>query len=174
MREPRSVMVMMERPGSEVLERTTHLSLSDVFAELGSGPEGLSSGEAEVRLRRIGPNAIPGSRGPSRARQLLEQMIHLFALMLWVAAILACVGGMPQLGWAIIAVVIINGVFSFVAAVGVEAVILLCFVHITPVARLLGMHALTPSRWIPVLVAPFVLLVAEESRQAIIRRRARA
>ncbi|MGZ5295308.1 MAG: cation-translocating P-type ATPase [Actinomycetota bacterium] len=103
----------MERPGSEVLERTTRLPLSDVFAELGSSPEGLSSGEAEVRLRRIGPNAIPGSRGPSPARQLLEQMIHLFALMLWAAAILAFVGGMPQLGWAIIAVVVINGVFSF-------------------------------------------------------------
>ena len=103
----------MERPGREALERLTRLPLSEVFAALGSGPEGLSSGEAEVRLRRIGPNAIPGSRGPSPARQLLEQMIHLFALMLWVAAILAFVGGMPQLGWAIIAVVIINGVFSF-------------------------------------------------------------
>ncbi len=33
--------------------------------------------------------------------------------MLWVAAVLAFVGGMPQLGWAIIAVVVINGVFSF-------------------------------------------------------------
>ena len=103
----------MDRPGGEVLERISRIPIEDVFAELGSGAEGLSSGEAGVRLGRIGPNEIAGSRGPSPARQLLEQMIHFFALMLWIAAILAFVGGMPQLGWAIIAVVIINGVFSF-------------------------------------------------------------
>jgi len=103
----------MERPGREALERATRLPVGEVLADLGSGPDGLSSGEAQVRLRRIGPNAIPGSRGPGPARQLLGQMTHLFALMLWVAALLAFVGGMPQLGWAIIAVVIINGVFSF-------------------------------------------------------------
>ena len=44
----------------------------------------------------------------------LDQLVHFFALMLWAAAVLAFVGGMPQLGWAIIAVVIVvNGVFSF-------------------------------------------------------------
>jgi Ca2+-transporting ATPase len=31
-----------------------------------------------------------------------------------VAAVLAFVGQMPQLGWAIIAVVVVNGAFSFV------------------------------------------------------------
>jgi hypothetical protein len=57
--------------------------------------------------------------------------------------------------------------------VAVEAVILLCFVHIAPVARLLGMQALTPAQWIPVLIAPCVLLAAEEGRKAIVRRRSR-
>ena len=32
------------------------------------------------------------------------------------------------------------------------------------------MHALTPSQWLPVLLAPVVLLTAEESRKAIVRR----
>ena len=36
-----------------------------------------------------------------------------------------------------------------VGAVAVEAAILLCFIHIPPVARLLGMRALTPQQWIP-------------------------
>lgn len=40
--------------------------------------------------------------------------MHFFALLLWVAAVLAFVGRMPQLGWAIIAVVVVNGAFSFV------------------------------------------------------------
>ena len=60
-----------------------------------------------------------------------------------------------------------------VGAVAVEAMILLCFIHIPPVARLLGMRALTPQQWIPVLIAPFVLLAAEESRKAVVRWRSK-
>ena len=40
-------------------------------------------------------------------------MIHFFALMLWVAALLAFVADLPELGIAIILVIILNGVFSF-------------------------------------------------------------
>nr|WP_322633457.1 cation-transporting P-type ATPase [Glycomyces albidus] len=41
-------------------------------------------------------------------------MFHFFALVLWVAAGLAFVAGMPQLGTAIAAVIILNGTFAFV------------------------------------------------------------
>ena len=34
-------------------------------------------------------------------------------LMLWVGALLAWLAGMPQLGWAIVIVILINGVFSY-------------------------------------------------------------
>ena len=44
---------------------------------------------------------------------MLDQVIHFFALMLWVAACLAFVAGMPELGVAIIVVVLVNGAFSF-------------------------------------------------------------
>ena len=103
----------MERSGRDTLTRSTLLSVDEVLAEFGSGPGGLTTDEALVRLHRVGPNALPGERGPGSARQLLAQMVHRFALMLWIAAILAFIGGMPQLGWAIVAVVLINGVFSF-------------------------------------------------------------
>ena len=104
----------MDRPGREVLERIARCPVDEVFVGARHRARRTDRrARPQVRLARIGPNAIPGSRGPGPARQLLAQMIHLFALMLWVAAILAFVGGMPQLGWAIIAVVIINGVFSF-------------------------------------------------------------
>ncbi len=103
----------MERPGREALARTSLLPVDEALAELGSGSDGLTAEEAQVRLHGVGPNAIPGARGPGPVRQLMAQMVHLFALMLWVAAVLAFVGGMPQLGWAIMAVVVINGVFSF-------------------------------------------------------------
>ncbi len=69
----------MERPGREALARTTLLPVDEVLAELGTGQDGLTNDEAQVRLHRVGPNAIPGARGPGLARQLLAQMVHLFA-----------------------------------------------------------------------------------------------
>ena len=40
-------------------------------------------------------------------------MAHFFALMLWVAGGLAIVAGMPQLGFAIFVVIVMNGIFAF-------------------------------------------------------------
>ena len=64
-------------------------------------------------MAREGANLLPRPTGPSLARQLLDQMFHFFAVMLWVAAVLAYVGGMPQLAVAIVAVIVVNGLFSF-------------------------------------------------------------
>ncbi|MFQ1002425.1 cation-translocating P-type ATPase [Modestobacter sp. SSW1-42] len=70
---------------------------------------------AEVSARRVpGGNRLPVQRPPSPVRLLVAQMVHFFALLLWAAAALAVVGGMPQLGVAIAVVVVLNGVFSFV------------------------------------------------------------
>lgn len=41
-------------------------------------------------------------------------MVHFFALMLWVAGGRAILAGMPQLGFAIFVVIVLNGVFAFV------------------------------------------------------------
>jgi magnesium-transporting ATPase (P-type) len=84
-----------------------------VLAMLGSTRAGLGSADAAARLSRTGPNALPAEHGPSPLRQLLAQMISFFALMLWVAAALALVGGLPQLAVAIAVVVVVNGAFSF-------------------------------------------------------------
>jgi len=45
---------------------------------------------------------------------LAAQMFHFFALMLWAAAGLAVLAGMPQLTIAIVIIVILNGLFAFV------------------------------------------------------------
>ncbi|MCZ7528700.1 MAG: cation-transporting P-type ATPase [Acidimicrobiia bacterium] len=74
---------------------------------------GLTSEEAATRLRRDGPNVLPAPRGPAPWRRLARQMVHFFALMLWVASGLAFVADLPQLGVAIVAVILVNGVFSF-------------------------------------------------------------
>jgi calcium-translocating P-type ATPase len=44
---------------------------------------------------------------------LLAQMAHFFALLLWAAGGLALVAGMPQLGIAIFAIILINGAFAY-------------------------------------------------------------
>ena len=77
-------------------------------------PGGLTSPEAEARLRQYGPNLLPSKKQRPAWRQCAAQMVHFFALMLWVAGGLAILAGMPQLGLAIFVVIVLNGVFAFV------------------------------------------------------------
>jgi magnesium-transporting ATPase (P-type) len=74
---------------------------------------GLTASEVASRLRHDGPNALPVSPPPPAWRLLLAQMVHFFALLLWIAGGLAFVAGMPQLGVAIFIVVVINGLFAY-------------------------------------------------------------
>ena len=75
---------------------------------------GLTSAEARARLQRDGPNELPEAHRTSVLLRFAREFTHFFALMLWVAAGLALIAGMPQLTIAIVAVIGFNGVFSFV------------------------------------------------------------
>jgi len=46
-------------------------------------------------------------------RLLSSQVTHTLALLLWGAAALALLAGLPQIGWAILAIIAINAAFSF-------------------------------------------------------------
>jgi magnesium-transporting ATPase (P-type) len=74
---------------------------------------GLSAGEAARRLARDGPNVLPAKGGVPVWRQIAGQLVHFFAIMLWVAGALAIIADLPQLGVAIFAVVVLNGIFAF-------------------------------------------------------------
>jgi magnesium-transporting ATPase (P-type) len=74
---------------------------------------GLTGAEAAAR-RPPGGNRLPVEGPPSPLRLLAAQLVHVFALLLWGAAALAFVGGMPQLAVAIVVIVLLNGVFAFV------------------------------------------------------------
>ncbi|MFJ4261680.1 cation-translocating P-type ATPase [Paenarthrobacter nicotinovorans] len=76
--------------------------------------EGLSSLAARNLLASLGPNTLPVARAVPQWRKLLGELTHFFALMLWTAAALAYIAGMPQLCIAIIVVVIVNGVFAHI------------------------------------------------------------
>jgi Ca2+-transporting ATPase len=76
------------------------------------GP-GLSSGEARRLLAEHGPNVLAEPPRPSHLRQLAANLVHLFALLLWGGAALAFVAGIPELGAAIVVVVLVNAAFAF-------------------------------------------------------------
>jgi magnesium-transporting ATPase (P-type) len=75
---------------------------------------GLSSTEAARRRAEQGPNRLPELRRPSVVRRFGGELTHFFALMLWVAGALALLAGLPELGVAIFAVILLNAVFAFV------------------------------------------------------------
>ena len=75
---------------------------------------GLSTQQALDLLDRVGRNVLPEPARTAAWRRLLAQFGHFFAVLLWVAAALALVGGMPALAIAIVAVVLLNGLFAFV------------------------------------------------------------
>ena len=75
---------------------------------------GLTSAQAADVLHEVGPNAEPRPDRPAPLWQLARQFTHFFALMLWGAAALALLAGLPPLAVAIACVILINGIFAFI------------------------------------------------------------
>ncbi len=100
--------------GQTPVLRAALVSPEEALADLVTVRYGLTDAEAVERLEQVGPNRFPRPRGPTLGRRLVEQLVHFFALMLWIAAGLAFVGGLPEIGVAIIVVILVNGAFSFV------------------------------------------------------------
>ena len=97
-----------------------HLPVAEALESLRTSENGLSQAEAQRRLQEYGANCIEEVRGEAQWRQFLREFTHFFALILWLAAGLAFFAesrspgeGMWQLGVAIVAVILINGSFSF-------------------------------------------------------------
>ncbi len=76
-------------------------------------PGGLSVEEVERRQKQYGLNRLSFAPRVPMWRRLLAQLVHFFALMLWIAGGLAILAGMPQLGLAIFVVILLNGSFAF-------------------------------------------------------------
>src|SRR5579859_1311398 len=89
--------------------------MKDAAQALGGPLEsaGLSAEEVGLRQKTYGPNALPHPPHMPMWRRLLSQLVHFFAIMLWIAGGLAMLAGMPQLGFAIFVVILLNGLFAF-------------------------------------------------------------
>ena len=95
------------------------LALDAAFATLRSVPTGLSEADAAARRLEFGPNRIERLARTSLTVRVVRQFTHFFAVLLWVAALLALIAdrwmpgqGMLTLAAAIVAVIAINGAFS--------------------------------------------------------------
>ncbi len=96
------------------------LTAPDALASLRSTAEGLTSQDALARQREFGANRLTRARERPPIFQLFAQLTHFFALILWAAAALAILAeyrnpgsGMDTLADAIVAVILVNGVFSY-------------------------------------------------------------
>ncbi len=96
------------------------LSPLDAVASLKSTAAGLSRAEVERRLREFGRNEVQKvTRGPLWLR-FIKEFTTFFSLILWVAAVLAFFAewsdpgqSMAKVGYAIVTVILVSGLFSF-------------------------------------------------------------
>jgi sodium/potassium-transporting ATPase subunit alpha len=95
-------------------------SVADALRSLDSAAEGLTAAETRRRLHKYGPNRVETiARSPWPLR-LVREFVQLFSVILWVAAALAFVAewsapgqGMARIGYALIGVILVSGIFSF-------------------------------------------------------------
>ena len=97
------------------------LSHAEVFSSLLSSPGGITVDEATRRLGEYGPNEISEEPARSMLSRLMAQFTHFLALLLWFAAALCFLSeylhpgeGLLRLGVAILAVIFINAIFTFI------------------------------------------------------------
>jgi sodium/potassium-transporting ATPase subunit alpha len=97
------------------------LTHDEVFGSLLSSPQGITTEEAAGRQNEYGRNEIQEAQSRSMLSRLLSQFTHFLALLLWFAAGLCFLSeylhpgeGLLRLGIAILAVIFINAIFTFV------------------------------------------------------------
>jgi sodium/potassium-transporting ATPase subunit alpha len=100
--------------------RIHKLPALEAVASLKSAVTGLSSAEVERRLHEFGLNAVEKVAGVPLWLRLVKEFITFFSLLLWVAAGLAFFAewsepgqGMAKVGYAIVTVILVSGLFSF-------------------------------------------------------------
>jgi magnesium-transporting ATPase (P-type) len=100
-------------------ERAAFAKIEDLYQDLVTGPSGLSSQEASLRLLKVGPNVLPTGKKTNIASKILFQFKNMFNVLLLVASLLSFLSGFTfkdtgsiQMGFAILAVVFLNAAFS--------------------------------------------------------------
>lgn len=111
-----AVLALLRKGEERAKPSFRNLTQQQVEFELATSVDhGLSSREAAARLAEFGPNRVRRGRRVPWYIKLTRNFFSFFAVLLWLAAALCYAPGvdMPQLGMAILIVVIVNGLFSF-------------------------------------------------------------
>ena len=95
-----------------LLKDAAALQVEEVFESMQTSPHGLSTEEAEKRLVKYGANTLLEKKHLPVAYRFLRNLKDLFAVLLLFASLLAAFGGMFEMSIIILAVVLVNTVFS--------------------------------------------------------------
>ncbi|GHJ96880.1 magnesium-transporting ATPase [Streptomyces sp. NE5-10] len=148
------------RPTAEALPFDPSEPLPRLRRELDTGPDGLSAREAARRLAVHGPNEVRRKASAPFWREVATQLAHPLALLLWAAAALAFVADLAVLGWAVLAVIVVNAGFALLQERQAERAV-------ETLARYLPEHALVVRDGRPLTVeardlVPGDVIVLEE------------
>ncbi len=101
--------------------KINNLTKDEVLQSLVTSENGLTEEEAKKRFLEFGPNEITEVKEASLLIKFLKQFTHFLALLLWIGAGLSFLSeclhpgeGMLTLGFAIVGVICINAVFTFI------------------------------------------------------------
>ncbi len=103
----------MRKVKSTEIENVATLSQDKVYQELGTNSAGLSESEVAQRQKQYGKNVLAKKKDTPLILIFLQNFTSLMALLLWVAGGISFIAQLTELGIAIWAVNVINGLFSF-------------------------------------------------------------
>lgn len=91
------------------------LNSEDVLHELQSNVDfGLNTSDANIRLKKFGPNKLPDSKMKSALKILLQQFTDLFVIILMISVVISFFLGEKEDTIAILAIILMNGILGFV------------------------------------------------------------
>jgi Ca2+-transporting ATPase len=90
------------------LEKAASMRLKEVFDALDASPNGLTSEEAKLRLRKYGFNTLVEKKNRGFSYKFLVHFKDLFGVLLLFASALSAVSGLWQLSLIILGVVLLN------------------------------------------------------------------
>ena len=122
------------------------------YGLLGTSRKGLSQEEADKRLAEFGENVLTAKKPKPMWMRFGTHLVNMFAILLWVATVLSFLSDQAALGFAIIAVILLNAIFAFVQEYRAEKAIEALRNMLPPKARVIRdgqMHEIEARMLVP-------------------------
>ncbi|GEL15392.1 haloacid dehalogenase [Pediococcus cellicola] len=103
----------MDKVNQKSTTRYASMHMNDVYKYFGTKETGLTSEQAAGLLKKFGKNTIQRNKKQSQLKSFLKNFTSLMAILLWISGFIAIFAQMVELGIAIWAVNVINGIFSY-------------------------------------------------------------